>query len=64
MAADAWHAFLEQGGPWDAQLTERLRTHILSDVNTTDRAEAYRRFRGRDPDVRALLADRGFEGGM
>ena len=26
----------------------------------TDRAEAYRQFRGRDPDVAALLAKRGF----
>jgi len=42
-------------------VTERLKTHILSDGNTSDRAEAYRRFRGRDPDVRALLVDRGFE---
>jgi peptidyl-dipeptidase Dcp len=28
--------------------------------NETDRAEAYRVFRGRDPDVRALLKKRGF----
>ena len=28
--------------------------------NTTDRAEAYRQFRGRDPDVAALLRVRGF----
>jgi peptidyl-dipeptidase Dcp len=64
MAADAWQAFLESGGPWDRAVTERLKAHILSDGNTSDRAEAYRRFRGRDPDVRALLADRGFEGGL
>jgi len=61
MAADAWQAFLEGEGPWDPAVTERLKTHILSDGNTSDRAEAYRRFRGRDPDVRALLVDRGFE---
>ena len=29
----------------------------------TDRAEAYRQFRGRDPDVKALLAKRGFPAG-
>jgi peptidyl-dipeptidase Dcp len=60
MAADAWQAFVEAGGPWDAAANQRLRTHILSDGNSIDRAEAYRRFRGRDPDIGALLAARGF----
>ena len=60
MAADAWQAFVEAGGPWDAGANERLRTHILSDGNSIDRAEAYRRFRGRDPDIQALLDARGF----
>ena len=59
MAADAWQAFVEAGGPWDADANNRLRTHILSDGNSIDRAEAYRRFRGRDPDVQALLDARG-----
>jgi peptidyl-dipeptidase Dcp len=60
MAADAWQAFVEAGGAWSADANERLRTHILSDGNSSDRAEAYRRFRGRDPDVQALLDARGF----
>lgn len=60
MAADAWQAFIEAGGPWDEEANDRLRTHILSDGNSIDRAEAYRRFRGRDPEVQALLDDRGF----
>jgi peptidyl-dipeptidase Dcp len=60
MAADAWQAFVEAGGPWDPEVNTRLRTHILSDGNSIDRAEAYRRFRGRDPDIQALLDDRGF----
>jgi peptidyl-dipeptidase Dcp len=37
-----------------------MRRQILSNGSTTDRAEAFRRFRGRDPDVKALFADRGF----
>jgi peptidyl-dipeptidase Dcp len=37
-----------------------MREHILSNGNTVDRAEAFRRFRGRDPDVKALLEQRGF----
>jgi peptidyl-dipeptidase Dcp len=60
MAADAWQAFVEAGGPWDAAINQRLRTHILSDGDSIDRAEAYRRFRGRDPDIQALLDARGF----
>ena len=59
MAADAWQAFVEGGGPWDADVNQRLRTHILSDGNSIDRAEAYRKFRGRDPEVQALLDARG-----
>jgi peptidyl-dipeptidase Dcp len=60
MAADAWQVFVEAGGAWDAGANDRLRRHILSDGNSIDRAEAYRRFRGRDPDVQALFDARGF----
>ena len=59
MAADAWQAFVEAGGPWDVEANARLRRHILSDGNSIDRLEAYRRFRGRDPDVQALFDARG-----
>ncbi len=59
MAADGWEAFLEAGGPWDTEVAARFRRHVLANGNTSDRAEAYRRFRGRDPEVRALLAARG-----
>jgi peptidyl-dipeptidase Dcp len=62
MAADTWQAFVD-AGPWDKALATRMRTHILSNGNTSDRAEAYRQFRGRDPDVAALLAKRGFPAG-
>jgi peptidyl-dipeptidase Dcp len=60
MDADAWQAFVEAGSPFDADTAARLRRHLLSDGDSVDRAEAYRRFRGRDPDPRALLAKRGF----
>ena len=60
MAADAWQAFAEAGGPWDKALAERFRAVILAEANSTDRADAYRRFRGRDPDVKALFEKRGF----
>jgi peptidyl-dipeptidase Dcp len=60
MDADTWAAFEEAGGPWDRTVADRFRTVLLSTGNETDRAAAYRVFRGRDPDVRALLAKRGF----
>lgn len=60
MDADAWHAFLEAGNPFDPETARKMREFILAPGNTTDRAEAFRQFRGRDPDVNALLEERGF----
>jgi peptidyl-dipeptidase Dcp len=63
MAADTWEAFVEGGGPWDKAVAAKLRKYILANGNTIDRAEAYRLFRGRDPQVKALLEKRGFPTG-
>ena len=60
MDADTWAAFEETGNPFDKATAERFRTLILASGNQTDRTEAYRQFRGRDPDVTALLKRRGF----
>ena len=60
MDADTWAAFEEAGNPFDRTIADRFRTVLLSTGNETDRAEAYRQFRGRDPDVKALLKRRGF----
>ncbi|NRD89223.1 M3 family peptidase [Sphingopyxis sp. BSNA05] len=60
MDADTWAAFEEAGSPWDAETAERFRSIILSTGNETDRAEAYREFRGRDPEVKYILKKRGF----
>lgn len=60
MDADTWAAFQETGSVWDKATADRFRTILLSTGNETDRAEAYRAFRGRDPDVKALLKKRGF----
>jgi len=60
MDADTWAAFTEAGGPWDRSVADKFRTILLMTGNETDRAEAYRAFRGRDPDVSALLKKRGF----
>ncbi|WP_344695125.1 M3 family metallopeptidase [Sphingomonas rosea] len=60
MDADTWAAFQETGDPFNKTVAERFRTILLQTGNETDRAEAYRQFRGRDPDVTALLKRRGF----
>jgi peptidyl-dipeptidase Dcp len=60
MDADTWAAFEEAGSPWDKATADRFRTTLLATGNETDRAEAYRAFRGRDPDVTALMRRRGF----
>jgi peptidyl-dipeptidase Dcp len=60
MDADTWAAFEEKGNVWDKATAERFKTIVLATGNETDRADAYRQFRGRDPDVSALLKRRGF----
>jgi peptidyl-dipeptidase Dcp len=60
MDADTWAAFTEKGDVWDKDTAERFRTMLLSTGNESDRIEAYRAFRGRDPDVKYILKKRGF----
>ena len=60
MDADTWAAFEETGDVFDPETARRFKEIILAPGNTIDRAEAYRAFRGRDPDVTALLRSRGF----
>jgi peptidyl-dipeptidase Dcp len=63
MDADTWAAFEEAGSPWHKPTADRFRTTLLQTGNETDRIAAYRAFRGRDPDVNALLRKRGFPTG-
>jgi peptidyl-dipeptidase Dcp len=60
MDADTREAFAEAGNVFDKATADKMRKYILAPGNTSDRAEAYRQFRGRDPDVQALLKKRGF----
>ncbi len=60
LTADAAGAFSEGGGPYDKKVAARLTKYIFSVGNTMDPAEAYRLFRGRDPQVEALMKKRGF----
>ena len=60
MDADAFEAFEEADGPFDKAVASQLESEILSIGGTVQPGEAYRRFRGRDPDPSALLRKRGF----
>ncbi|MBL8530558.1 MAG: M3 family metallopeptidase [Hyphomonadaceae bacterium] len=60
MDADTWEMFEASGNVFDPTAAAGMRNIILAPGNSTDRAEAYRQFRGRDPDVNALLRVRGF----
>jgi len=57
--ADGFDAFVEAGDPFDPEVGERLRRYVYSSGGTLDPARAYRLFRGRDPDVGPMLAQRG-----
>ena len=63
MDADTWAAFEESGNVWDKATADKFRTILLETGNETDRKEAYKAFRGRDPDVNALFKRRGFPTG-
>ena len=57
--ADGYDAFLEAGDPFDPAVAERVRRYVYSSGGTLPPAAAYRAFRGRDPRVEPLLAQRG-----
>ena len=60
MDADAFAAFVEAGDVFDKKTAGRLKKHIYSAGNRRDPAEAYVAFRGRPPEIRGLLKQRGF----
>lgn len=58
LAADAFGAF-EEAGIFDAATALRFRDSILARGGSLDAMDAFVRFRGREPDVRALLRQTG-----
>jgi oligopeptidase A len=58
LSADAFAAF-EEGGVLNAELATRFRERILEVGGTRDIGEAFRSFRGRAPDIAALLRHSG-----
>ena len=57
--SDGFGAFEEAGDVFDPESAKRLKEFVYSAGYKRDPAEAYRAFRGRDPDPAALLKKRG-----
>ncbi|MFN2262261.1 MAG: M3 family metallopeptidase [Psychroflexus sp.] len=61
LTSDAAEAFAKaDGGFYDEELSEKLVKYLFAPRNAMDPAKAYRKFRGRDAEIDALMRDRGF----
>lgn len=61
LVADAFEAFLENGGAYCGKTASKFEREVLATGGSRDPAETYVRFRGRLPEPDALLRSRGFE---
>ena len=59
--ADGFNAFTEVNNIFSPVIAKKLHDDIYSSGGTRDYTEAYRNFRGRDPEIEALLKGRGLE---
>jgi peptidyl-dipeptidase Dcp len=57
--SDAFEAFQETGDIFNQELARKLRFEIFARGGTEDAMDLYKNFRGREPDVNALLRSRG-----
>ncbi|MCF4102733.1 M3 family metallopeptidase [Gillisia sp. M10.2A] len=61
LTSDAAEAFAESpGGFYDKEVAAKLVKYLFAPRNSMDPAEAYKKFRGRDATIDALMRDRGF----
>nr|WP_238527890.1 M3 family metallopeptidase [Aquimarina agarivorans] len=61
LTADAAEAFAEApGGFYDKEVAKKLVKYLFALRNAMDPAEAFKKFRGRDAEIDALMRDRGF----
>ncbi len=61
LTSDAAEAFAEApGGFYDDEVAARLVEYLFAPRNSMDPAEAYRKFRGKEPGIEPLMRDRGF----
>ena len=61
MDADAFQAFKETGDAFDGETAKRLKDFIYSSGGSRDPAELYVEFRGKMPQIDALLEGRGLK---
>ncbi|MBN1142955.1 MAG: M3 family metallopeptidase [Bacteroidales bacterium] len=59
--ADAFQAFKESGNVYNPELAAKFRKHCLAECGNDDGMVQYRKFRGQDPSVDALLIRRGLK---
>ena len=59
LESDVFSAFEEKGDVFDPELASKLRSLIYGAGNSEDPTELFRKFRGRDPSIEPLLAQRG-----
>ena len=64
MDADAFQAFEETGNVFDPVTAKKLHDFIYSTGGSQDPEELYKAFRGRNPQIDALLAGRGLADAM
>jgi len=57
--ADTYQYFKESGDIFNPEIAKKYRDSILSKGGTRDEMEMYVEFRGREPDVEALIKRRG-----
>ena len=53
--ADAFQAFKESGDVFSGDVAARVREFVYAAGNVLEPGEAFRRFRGRDPQIEAML---------
>lgn len=60
--SDGFAAFTESGDVFNQELAQKLRTHIYEKGSTENAMTLYKKFRGRAPNIDALLKVRGLDG--
>ena len=58
--ADAFDAFKETGDIFNQEVAAKFRNHVLTPGGIEDGMTMYKKFRGREPKIDALLRNRGF----
>jgi peptidyl-dipeptidase Dcp len=59
LEADAFHAFVEKGDPFDPELAAKLRKYIFGAGSSAEEMDLYVRYRGKEPSVEPLMEKNG-----